>query len=542
VNRRTLAIIAAGLGVLALVAAVVVWREADNLGPIRWRRPRSTAFPSAAECASCHPDVVAEWQTSSHARSGDDPLIHASICGRCHTPVGVQLDAEYMFKVASGSPVEDLPASVTEGVTCVTCHAPSEHPAEQVLTFEAVWPNWRTSDLALRILPFDKALGPYGTRTADDPEPVPNTSHPSQADPKLTSAEFCKPCHDVVVDKGPLAAQAGGPQPLVHLLSTYGEWEAGPYPAQGKTCQTCHMARRANLVAGAVAPRGVTYDRPLPPRVRSDHTFAGADTAYWDEGPEVAQQERQAADRLRDAAAVTIGAPETVAPGATLTVTVTMRNIGAGHDLPTSFAFWREVWLEVVVRDAEGRELLTSGRLDDDGWLRDEYNPRVRQDPGLYDPYLVSLRARMVRSPANVAAWMQADRTVALPPETVKRNLNGTPILSWSEYNADPIVARVLGPDAVGPGRSSPLEEVYVLRYAEAIIKNGIPALATKAARFPVAVPAGTRGPLTVTARLLMRAMTLSMMSQQEEIADDPPIGPVYELGTARRTVAVAGR
>jgi hypothetical protein len=531
------------IGAALVLVALAVWVAAVVPSRIPgWRQsrgPESAAYPSSATCATCHPVEAEEWRTSAHAYAGQDILVHASVCGPCHAPVGTQLDAEYLFKVTSGGELGALPAAANEGVTCITCHARSHAPEQHVLTFEPVWPNWRTTDLALRIDALDTALGPFGNGTADDPAPVANASHASAADASFQSAEKCRACHQVTFDKGPLAEQAGGPQPLVPMLTTYDEWVASSYPAAGRTCQSCHMPRLAEPGPAAVAPSGVTYDRPLPARAHADHSTAGVETAYWDPTAPLDLQARRSAEHLAGAAAVTLDVPRTVAPATSVTLTVAVRNVGAGHDLMTGFGFWREAWLEVVVTDATGSVLLSSGRLDDQGWLLDEYNPRVRQDPSLYDPYLVQLRTRLVKSPQNLTAWLQPDRTVAVPASAIKRNYNGTPVLSWAEFDADPIVARLQGDPGGVPAEPSPLEEVYTLRYAEALIRNGIPAGATKEARYPLEVDANAKGPLWVSARVLLRAMGRDMTQQQEEIRDHPPIGPVYELGRALATVAV---
>jgi hypothetical protein len=48
---------------------------------------------------------------------------------------------------------------------------------------------------------------------------------------------------------------------------------------------------------------------------------------------------------------------------------VKVSNDRAGHDLPTSLTEVREVWLEVIVTDDQGRELLRNGSLDEHNHL-----------------------------------------------------------------------------------------------------------------------------------------------------------------------------
>ena len=56
-------------------------------------------------------------------------------------------------------------------------------------------------------------------------------------------------------------------------------------------------------------------------------------------------------------------------------VYVGVKNVGAGHHLPTGVADFRELWLEVSVKDRDGKIILSSGKLKDDGDL--ENNTRA---------------------------------------------------------------------------------------------------------------------------------------------------------------------
>lgn len=83
-------------------------------------------------------------------------------------------------------------------------------------------------------------------------------------------------------------------------------------------------------------------------------TFAGGNVALGDAV--------RAEERLRAAATVELSVPEIVETGET-SVTVTITNVGAGHYLPTGLTEVRQMWLEVVARDADGTELMR-GRRD----------------------------------------------------------------------------------------------------------------------------------------------------------------------------------
>jgi hypothetical protein len=56
-----------------------------------------------------------------------------------------------------------------------------------------------------------------------------------------SSAHLCASCHEYRNAHG------------VPVLSTYGEWSSGPYPARGQTCQECHMP----LVPGTTVAEGL---------------------------------------------------------------------------------------------------------------------------------------------------------------------------------------------------------------------------------------------------------------------------------------------
>jgi hypothetical protein len=46
---------------------------------------------------------------------------------------------------------------------------------------------------------------------------------------------------------------------------------------------------------------------------------------------------------------------------------VRVTNVGAGHHLPTGVADFRELWLEVILKDATGKIILSSGGIDETG-------------------------------------------------------------------------------------------------------------------------------------------------------------------------------
>ena len=89
-----------------------------------------TNYPSAIECASCHPKVFWEWAVSNHAYSSISPMFHkfeqalnvfasgtiGTFCVRCHQQVATQMGEPREKALWERSDIS------REGVTCITCH------------------------------------------------------------------------------------------------------------------------------------------------------------------------------------------------------------------------------------------------------------------------------------------------------------------------------------------------------------------------------------------------------------------------------------
>jgi hypothetical protein len=136
--------------------------------------------------------------------------------------------------------------------------------------------------------------------------------------PLHLQSDLCASCHDVYHYDTHFP-----------LEMTYLEWKHGPYAQKGIMCQDCHMVDTDTLNMKqkfdmAVAKLKAAADLELSPVYRN---------------------------------------------GTLAEVKVRVRNIRAGHNLPTSLTNVRQMWLEVMARDAGGTVVLTSGGLDKEGAL-----------------------------------------------------------------------------------------------------------------------------------------------------------------------------
>ena len=160
------------------------------------------------------------------------------------------------------------------------------------------------------------------------PPRVPSTllaapGYPLVEDARYERADFCLPCHQLP----PRTEVAGKP-----LLDTYREWLEGPYMRRGIQCQHCHMANREHQWLGV-------HDR----------------------------------DTFRQAIRLDVTA--TRAQGGKITVVADLRNIGAGHFMPTTPtpAAWLRVELVdsrgATIADAHAEQRIGRDIYDDDkGW------------------------------------------------------------------------------------------------------------------------------------------------------------------------------
>ena len=96
--------------------------------------------------------------------------------------------------------------------------------------------------------------------------------------------------------------------------------------------------------------------------------------------PGLLTEEQYAAKRevvaatLASAASVEVDAAPIWPRGQPFDLFVTVHNLIDGHAFPTGSTFNRQVWLEVVARDAEGTVLFETGTLDDNGDLRNYFS------------------------------------------------------------------------------------------------------------------------------------------------------------------------
>ncbi len=214
--------------------------------------------PSEADCGACHEAAQRQWERSLHARAATDGVFAAAFrheprpsCLRCHAPRG----------------------DVARGVDCETCH---------------VREGWV-----------------IGARRRE------GSPHRGPVDPSMATVDACAGCHQFdfpdEVDLGLEPSNAA-------MQITLTEWVASPAGAEGRACQSCHMAADDRGSGGA-----------------SDHGFAVMGRP----------------DMIRGAVAFDVEAR--AEDGATV-VEVTLRAHDVGHAVPTGDLF-RQLRLRAEASD-----------------------------------------------------------------------------------------------------------------------------------------------------------------------------------------------
>lgn len=204
-TRRIMIVL--GMAVAAAAVPILAAVEKKGGGP----------YSPAAECARCHGQIHRAWEQSAHAHAATSPSfksVQAAVlkqagdardtlegwCAGCHAPTTL---------VTGDRKLQD-PIS-REGVTCDFCH-----------TVAAV--DLERSGQPFSLAPGNVKRGPFAYAGPVKGHGT-DYSFLHRGSPLL-----CAACHN-------LKGQAGA-----HILTTYDDWVAGPYPARGVSCQDCHMA------------------------------------------------------------------------------------------------------------------------------------------------------------------------------------------------------------------------------------------------------------------------------------------------------------
>lgn len=318
-------------------------------------------FLSPTTCGDCHSGIYEQWNGSVHNHAFVDPVWQAVAkafvaeatsdyarpealsCVRCHAPIAYVTG---QLKTTEGD-FQKVNGAAKLGVSCDFCHS--------------VKASAGVGNGAYVLAPGEDARSP-GTKRAqlrDAKSPFHQTAYSELH----TRSEFCGMCHDVSHVTSKLAIE-----------QTYTEWREGPYhtddPKTTVHCQDCHMRQQPGVPATGMTERPDNPGQACDGGPQRDHLFThyfvGANSAIPAlMGSKVHSE--MAVERLRHAAMLQVSPPAAIRKGRLVELNVRVTNTGAGHYLPTGLSEVRQMWLHVVVTDADGKTIFESGAVAENG-------------------------------------------------------------------------------------------------------------------------------------------------------------------------------
>jgi hypothetical protein len=312
-------------------------------------------FQSNETCGVCHDRQLKEFQGSMHSASHSEPLYRSfaelarkeagdkvyAECAGCHSPAGV------VTGLIPKKHDPELPAEAKAGVACDVCH--------QISALTGAEGPWHEPGNASVV------LQPGQVKFGDSGRVAENRAHTGEKRAFFAKAELCASCHTVI-----------HPVNGLRIESTYAEWKASVYAEKGIQCQDCHMRSVADAARVAETLQPVVVKGPRvhngAEREIYSHYFVGGNS-NTDRLSGGTMQAAMAEERLKSAARIELVVPAKAAAGKDMAIEVVVRNVAAGHNLPTGVTELRQMWIDLRVSDASGKTIFRSGQLDAAGEL-----------------------------------------------------------------------------------------------------------------------------------------------------------------------------
>jgi len=331
--------------------------------------------------AGCHEDIYKEWEVSAHRWASMDPAFQAiqnvmakqngpestRYCGGCHDPISLFSGTKNIF-----TPNLTSLAGYNEGVSCIVCHAIKKTDIKGNANYVIEQPK--------RYL-LEGKTGPLARFASNFLIRAYPRQHNQTFNHRLfKSPEFCAACHKQFIDKE--VNKVG----WVQLQNQYDNWRKSHWnhpgnPRKTIECRECHMPL-LKTKGDTLAANPGDYNRTPWDGFHRSHRFVGANQFIpellklpgWEEQTELTHRwlrgempVPEIAHKWRTGPAIPIKivAPESVTPGGTVNLTVSIGSNKVGHDYPTGPLDIIQSWLEIKATDDSGKVIYASGRLDD---------------------------------------------------------------------------------------------------------------------------------------------------------------------------------
>ncbi len=337
-------------------------------------------WTNSTTCKECHPEIFKQWANSNHRHMADGNPYYMVLenlaemdrgvefrqwCMGCHNPSAVTTKHErtthFMDENIMPDPLfvkdslnlqktfKERPYRLEQGVSCVGCHSITKATSKGNSSFSL--------GLAKRKRYLFEGENSKVKRWITNRliNANPQTHKEEYMRPLYKKSELCASCHDEFL-----------PHSGRKVVTTFKQWQHSPYndpkhPKKHKECIDCHMTYMQD---GKFAP--LTGRSTTGGALKKDikvHYFAGGN--HFLSGLKSKENESQSLQLLRTSAKL-----DASVKNDKLLIGVT--NTGAGHKLPTGAADFRQLWLDVTLTDANGKTLISSGKLDKHGNLQQD--------------------------------------------------------------------------------------------------------------------------------------------------------------------------
>ncbi|MBL0708754.1 MAG: hypothetical protein JJW00_06900 [Sulfurimonas sp.] len=339
-------------------------------------------WTNSAKCKSCHSEIFDQWADSNHKNLvGTNPYymvienIAAEVegeefrkwCMSCHNPSGVTTGLSHttdtmqnLFQSGATTLIDELKkhknTKLEEGVSCVACH--------RITKIEDAGGNASyTLNLSERKKYTFEESSAGITQWLSEKfiNSKPKKHLQSYMKPIYKDPVYCASCHDEF-----------SPAKGSKIVSTYKEWQNSPFnnpdePSLHKTCIDCHMT---NMSDGKYSPLvGRSTDGGKIKKDVKVHYFSGSN--HFLSGLKNKVHEDQTIQLLRTSAKLGVDIVDNK-------IKVFVTNVGAGHHLPTGVADFRELWLDITLKDRNSNIIFESGKLKKDGNLGGDARPFMK--------------------------------------------------------------------------------------------------------------------------------------------------------------------
>lgn len=344
--------------------------------------------------SGCHEQIIKEWLPSAHRYSAMDKGFQAiqltmakqngptstRYCGGCHDPIS-------LFSGTKNIYTDDAKLTALhgyqEGVSCLVCHSIKETDLRGNANYIIFAPHRYIGELEYEATKGD------GWRKIRDflIRAYPKEHVASLSKVMFKKPEYCAACHKQFVDEE--VNKVG----WVQLQNQYDNWRMSKWarhrndPKRTIECRECHMP----LVKSKDPASGDAYDynRSTHDKMHRSHRFIAANqlmpallklegsdsqiklTQDWLKGdfsiPEIENKWHKSGV---PAVSIQLLAPQKVRPNEAVELKCIITSNKVGHDFPTGPLDIIQSWVELVVKDENGRVVYESGTVDEKGFIK----------------------------------------------------------------------------------------------------------------------------------------------------------------------------